>query len=149
MVSTFIHTCPDTERVVDLRRRVRAAMERPPVPWTCPARIDDRFLSEPLPVRKSRAIALKLSHMPADLWEGQVFAGSMTLETPRLHTEWRHRQTCAAARPGRDPQGTRIQNSSDGAYRGLRSCSGSPHSERHTAGELPLLYSQGLGNYGS
>ncbi|MBI4553195.1 MAG: hypothetical protein HY710_13115 [Candidatus Latescibacteria bacterium] len=89
MVSTLIHTCLDTERVADLRRRVRAAMERPPVKWECPACIDDRFLSEPLPVRKSRAIALKLSHMPAGLWDGQVFAGSMTLETPRLHTEWR------------------------------------------------------------
>jgi formate C-acetyltransferase len=26
--------------------------------------------------------------MPTDLWDGQLFAGSMTLETPRLHTEW-------------------------------------------------------------
>ena len=79
---------PDTPRVLDLRARVREAMDRPPVAWECPARIDDRFLSEPLAVRKARAIALKLSRMPADLWDGQLFAGSMTLEDPRLHAEW-------------------------------------------------------------
>ncbi len=78
----------DTERVADLRARVRAAMERPPVGWECPARIDDRFMSEPLAVRKARAIALKLSRMPTEVWEGQLFAGSMTLEEPRTHAEW-------------------------------------------------------------
>jgi formate C-acetyltransferase len=78
----------DTERVADLRRRVRAAMERPPAPSRCPERIEERHLSEPLPVRKARAIALKLSQMPADLWQGQLFAGSMTLEEPRIHAEW-------------------------------------------------------------
>ncbi len=78
----------DTERVARLRERVRAAMERPGVAWECPARIGEEHLGEPLAVRKARAIALKLAHMPADLWEGQLFAGSMTLEEPRLHAEW-------------------------------------------------------------
>ena len=54
----------DTERVADLRGRVRAAMERPPVRWDCPPRIDDRCMEEPLPVRKARAIEVKLSQMP-------------------------------------------------------------------------------------
>jgi pyruvate-formate lyase len=77
----------DTARVVDLRRRVRAAMERPPVPWTCPQAIASQYMGDPLPVRKARAIALKLSVMPTDLWAGQLFAGSMTLEAPRTHYE--------------------------------------------------------------
>jgi len=77
----------DTPRVADLRRRVRDAMEKDPVAWDCPKRIDSRFFDEPLPVRKARAIALKLAHMPADLWVGQLFVGSMTLEQPRLHAE--------------------------------------------------------------
>jgi formate C-acetyltransferase len=38
-------------------------------------------------VRKARAIALKLAHMPTDLWADQLYAGSMTLEDPRLHAE--------------------------------------------------------------
>ncbi len=80
---------PDTPRVAALRVRVRAAMERPAVTWNGPERIDDRYMSEPLAVRKARAIALKLAHMPADLWNGQLFAGSMTLEEPRLHAEKR------------------------------------------------------------
>ena len=79
---------PDTPRLLDLRRRVRAAMEQPPVPWECPPRIDARYMAEPLAVRKARAIACKLSAMPVDLWDGQLFAGSMTLESPRLHAEW-------------------------------------------------------------
>ena len=78
----------DTERVADLRRRVRAAMERPPVEWQCPPAIDARFVDEPLAVRKARAIATKLAAMPVDLWAGQLFAGSMTLEEPRIHAEW-------------------------------------------------------------
>ena len=79
---------PDTPRVADLRRRVRAAMEQPAVRWHCLSRIAERFMSEPLAVRKARAIALKLAHMPTNLWDGQLFAGSMTFESPRLHTEW-------------------------------------------------------------
>jgi len=79
---------PDTPRLAALRRRVRDAMERPPVRWECPARIDEQFMGEPLAVRKARAIALKLSQMPTDLWDGQLFAGSMTLEAPRVHAEW-------------------------------------------------------------
>jgi len=74
--------------VADLRRRVRAAMERPPVRWACPERIDEGHMAEPLPVRKARAIALKLANLPDELWDGQVFAGSMTLEEPRRHAEW-------------------------------------------------------------
>jgi hypothetical protein len=72
-METVIQSCDraDTFRVAELRGRVRAAMERPPVPWDCPARIDDGFMAEPLPVRKARAVALKLSRMPTELWEGQ------------------------------------------------------------------------------
>jgi len=77
-----------TERVKDLRDRVRTAMERPPEPWHCPERIDACHASESLAVRKARAVALKLSQMPVDLWSGQLIAGSMTLEEPRLHAEW-------------------------------------------------------------
>jgi len=77
-----------TKRVEELRKRVRYAMEQPPIHWRCPARIDDKYLSDPIPVRKSRAIELKLSQMPTDLWNGQLFAGSMTLENPRIHAEW-------------------------------------------------------------
>ncbi len=77
----------DTERVIDLRRRIREAMEQPPVGWDCPKQIDDQYMSDPIPVRKARAIALKLSRMPTDLWNGQLMAGSMTLEKPRVHAE--------------------------------------------------------------
>jgi len=56
----------DTPRVLDLRRRVRDAMEVSPAPAPCPERIDDRYMGEPLPVRKVRAIA-KLAAMPAEL----------------------------------------------------------------------------------
>ncbi len=82
-----IWNLPNTDRVADLRRRVRNAMEAPPADWDCPARIDERFMAEPLAIRKARAIALKLSAMPTDLWAGQLFAGSMTLEHPRVHAE--------------------------------------------------------------
>ncbi len=75
------------ERVERLKRRVRDAMESPPVPWVCPARISETYAGEPLAVRKARAIALKLSRMPVDLWQDQFIAGSMTLEHPRLHAE--------------------------------------------------------------
>jgi pyruvate-formate lyase len=78
----------DTARVADLRQRVRDAMDVPGGGWECPARLDERWMSDPLPVRKARAIALKLSRMPTDLWRGQLFAGSMTLEEPRIHAEW-------------------------------------------------------------
>ncbi|MFC1715697.1 pyruvate formate lyase family protein [Candidatus Poribacteria bacterium] len=77
----------DTERAQDLRQRVRDAMEQPPVGWNCPKHIDEAYMSEPVAVRKARAIALKLSHMPTDLWDDQLFAGSMTLENPRVHAE--------------------------------------------------------------
>ncbi len=77
----------DSPRAADLRRRVREAMEAPPCAWACPKSIDSAWMSEPIPVRKARAIALKLSAMPTDLWDGQLFAGSMTLERPRIHAE--------------------------------------------------------------
>jgi formate C-acetyltransferase len=81
-------TRPDTARAAGLRARVRTAMEHPPLAWKCPARIPEEYMAEPLGVRKARAIALKLSCMQTDLWEGQLFAGSMTLEEPRLHMEY-------------------------------------------------------------
>jgi formate C-acetyltransferase len=62
-------------------------MSVPPAPWDCPERIDAKHMHEPLAVRKARAIALKLSRMPTDLWAGQLIAGSMTLESPRVHAE--------------------------------------------------------------
>ena len=54
-----------TGRVEDLARRVREAMNARPERWDCPERIEQRRMAEPLPVRKARAIALKLSRMPA------------------------------------------------------------------------------------
>lgn len=84
----FLQQRNESSRVQNLRGRVRAAMEVEPVPWQCPARIDERFMSEALPVRKARAIATKLAEMPTDLWSEQLFAGSMTLESPRIHAEW-------------------------------------------------------------
>ena len=87
-ITSPIATCTDTDRVVDLRQRVREAMERPPKAWGCPERIDAEHMAEPLAVRKARAIALKLSLMPADLWKDQLLAGSITLEDPCLHMEW-------------------------------------------------------------
>jgi len=78
----------DTARVADLRERVRGAMDIPGTAWECPARLDPQWMADPLPVRKARSIALKLSHMPTDLWRGQLLAGSMTLENPRIHAEW-------------------------------------------------------------
>jgi pyruvate-formate lyase len=86
--TTWLRERADTPRVTDLRNRVRAAMERPPEPWAYPRRIGDGHWDEPVALRKARAEALKLAHMPDDLWEGQLFAGSMTLEHPRLHAEW-------------------------------------------------------------
>ena len=94
---------PETARVADLRRRVRAAMEEPPVAWDCPERIDEQ-MAEPLPVRKARAIALKLAHMPTDLWDGQLFAGSMTLEEPRVHAEWGFPDYVTRRRSGKRPR---------------------------------------------
>ena len=85
--ATLSTTSAGTARVLDLRERVRDAMEATPGSWICPPRIDDAFMAEPLPVRKARAIALKLSLLPTDLWDGQLLAGSMTLEHPRVHFE--------------------------------------------------------------
>ena len=78
----------DTARVADLRRRVRDAMDVPPESWDGPTHIPAEQMSEPLQVRKARALALKLSHLPTELWQGQLFAGSITLERPRTHAEW-------------------------------------------------------------
>ncbi len=88
LAETLPDTFADTPRVADLRRRVWSAMAKPPVTWACPPRIDDQYMSEPIPLRKARAIAAKLAAMPTDLWAGQLFAGSMTLEDPRIHGEW-------------------------------------------------------------
>ncbi|MFH1086301.1 MAG: pyruvate formate lyase family protein [Chloroflexota bacterium] len=77
----------DTPRVADLRRRVRAAMGIAPVYARGSERIAEAYMSEPLPVRKARALALKLSEMPTDVWGGQLFCGSLTLENPRTHYE--------------------------------------------------------------
>lgn len=87
MLTTEITARPDSPRVVRLRQRVRDAMEAPPENWDCPARIDAQYMDEPLAVRKARALALKLSLMPTDLWGEQLFAGSMTLDAPRIHYE--------------------------------------------------------------
>jgi len=119
---------PDTPRLLDLRQRVRAAMEEPPVHWECPPRIDARYLAEPLAVRKARAFALKLSIMPADLWDGQPFAGSMTLESPRVHAEWGF------------PDYTTEAERADAARRGL-----SIHSVfGHVVPDYPTLLAKGL-----
>ena len=102
---------PDTARVEQLRQCVRAAMDRPPADWICPAQIDDRFMTEPLAVRKARAIALKLSAMPPDLWTGQLLAGSMTLEEPRVHAERGFPEyTTAAERAAAERQGLTIRS---------------------------------------
>ena len=85
--NTEVYNYASTERVKDLRQRVRDAMDQPPVEWICPAQIEEKYMCEPIAVRKARAIALKLSKMPTDLWDGQLFAGSMTLECPRVHAE--------------------------------------------------------------
>ena len=117
----------DTPRVADLRRRVRAAMARAPQRWQCPPCIDDRYMAEPIPIRKARAIALKLSAMPTDLWAGQLFAGSMTLEEPRLHCEWGFPQYITKA------------EREDGERRGLGTwCFG------HIVPDYPQLLAKGL-----
>ena len=118
----------DTGRVADLRGRVRRAMEIPPARWDCPERIDDAHMAEALPVRKARAIALKLAHMPTDLWEGQLLAGSMTLEHPRVHAEWGF------------PDYTTESEREAAAQRGLsiRSVFG------HIVPDYPLLLTKGL-----
>lgn len=84
-----IAAMPDTLRVLDLRRRVRDAMEIAPLGALWPERIDERYMSEPLIVRKARATAAKLESLSTDLWDGQLIAGSHALENPRLHYEVR------------------------------------------------------------
>jgi choline trimethylamine-lyase len=88
MLHHDIRKRPDTARVADLRARIRAAMDAAPAAWTCPERVSDDAMRAPLAVRKAHAISLKLAHMPTDLWRGQLLAGSMTLEEPRLHAGW-------------------------------------------------------------
>ncbi len=102
---------PDTPRVADLRQRVRDAMEAPPDTWAGPERIADGFMAEPLPVRKARAMALKLSLMPTALWDGQLFAGSFALEQPRLHYEqWFPDYTTEAERTAAAEKGLTIRS---------------------------------------
>ena len=86
-VEQGVADCQDTERVIDLRRRVRDAMERPAITWDGPDGLAVEDMDAPLPMRKARALARKLGAMPTDLWDGQLFAGSITLEWPRLHAE--------------------------------------------------------------
>ena len=118
----------DTPRVADLRSRVRAGMEVPPADGLCPPRIEDRYLAEPLAARCARAFALKLAHMPADLWEGQLFAGSMTTESPRVEYE------------GGFPDYTTDQEREQARSRGL-----SIHSVfGHVVPDYPRLLSKGL-----
>jgi formate C-acetyltransferase len=118
----------DTPRVADLRLRVRLAMERPPCGWACPQRIDEQYMAEPVQIRKARAVALKLAHMPTDLWAGQLFAGSMTLEEPRAHLEKGF------------PDYLTAQECQEGARRGLgTSCFG------HIVPDYPRLLTIGLG----
>ncbi|MHC4715713.1 MAG: pyruvate formate lyase family protein, partial [Planctomycetota bacterium] len=127
-----IAALPDTPRVADLRRRVREAMKVDPVGWDCPARIDEAHVREPVAVRKARAIALKLSAMPTDLWEGQLFAGSMTLESPRVHAEWGFPEYLTEA------------ERTEGAQRGLNtSCFG------HIVPDYPRLLAKGLRGIGA
>ena len=78
---------PDTPRLADLRRRVRDAMEIDPQTWEGPERIEPLNAAEPVAIRKARAIAAKLNALPMGHWDGQLIAGSMTFEKPRLHLE--------------------------------------------------------------
>ena len=126
-ISRQVAAIADSLRLLDLRARVRRAMEQPPAGWECPAAIDERFMSEPVAVRKARAIALKLSAMPADLWAGQLFAGSMTLESPRVHAERGF------------PKYLTDRELADGAARGLAAgCFG------HIVPDYPRLLARGL-----
>lgn len=128
MIERDIRKRPDTARVIDLRARVRAAMDAPPARWDCPPRIDDDQMFAPLAVRKAHAISLKLAHMPTDLWRGQLMAGSMTLEDPRAHAERGF------------PEYTTEQERSEAAARGL-----STHSVfGHIVPDYPRLLSKGL-----
>ena len=77
----------DSARIVGLRDRVRSAMYGDAVVWECPTGDFEIDFSEPIAIRKAKAIAFKLRTMPTDLWDGQLIAGSLTLENPRLHLE--------------------------------------------------------------
>ena len=129
MVATgqLVSEIPDTTRVKGLRRRVRDAMAAPPVAWECPPQLDERWMSGPVAIRKARAIALKLAHMPTDLWDGQLVAGSMTLEHPRIHAERGF------------PRYLTAEEYADAAARGLGTgCFG------HIVPDYPRLLSNGL-----
>ncbi len=78
----------ETPRVLALRRRVRDAMTLPAQQAALPESLPVEQMDAPLQVRKARALALKLAHMPVELWRDQLLAGSMTLEEPRLHYEY-------------------------------------------------------------
>jgi hypothetical protein len=119
---------PDTPRVQDLRRRVRDAMEVTPSYWEAPDGIDKTLMDKPLPVRKAHAIALKLRLMPTELWDGQLFAGSMTLESPRLHFEQSFPDYVTDAERERAAQGGLS----------IRSCFG------HIVPDYPRLLQRGL-----
>ncbi len=128
MIHHDIRKRPDTSRVADLRARVRAAMDARPAAWGCPEQIGDDQMVAHLAVRKAHAISLKLAHMPTDLWRGQLLAGSMTLEEPRLHAEWGF------------PEYTTAQEREEAKAKGVstRSVFG------HVVPDYPRLLSQGL-----
>ncbi len=88
-IVAFVSQRVETPRVLALRRRVRDAMALPAQDAPLPERLPPEQMDAPLQVRKARALALKLAHMPVDLWRDQLLAGSMTLEEPRLHYERR------------------------------------------------------------
>ena len=133
-LSRCVSSCPDTLRILDLRRRVRAAMEIPPIGAPYPERIDDRYMSEPLIVRKARAMVAKLESLSTDLWSGQLIAGSHALENPRLHYEIR--------RPGGSgfPDYTTGEERAQAARKGLTIAS----IFGHIVPDYPRLLARGL-----
>ncbi|MBT3275914.1 MAG: hypothetical protein HN368_22385 [Spirochaetales bacterium] len=117
----------DTRRVENLRSRVRQAMYLTAETWACPEVIKPLDAQTPIAVRKAKALALKVSRMPTQLWDGQLFAGSLTLEEPRLHAE------------GGFPEYLTPEESKEAEKQGLGTgCFG------HIVPDYPLLLSTGL-----
>lgn len=125
--SSDLAAIASTPRVEDLRARVRKAMYLEPIEWDCPSAIAQEHRSEPIAVRKARALALKVSAMPDRLWDNQLFAGSLTLEVPRLHCERGF------------PKYLTREEEHDASARGLGTgCFG------HIVPDYPLLLSEGI-----
>jgi formate C-acetyltransferase len=74
---------PRSGRANDLTARVRDAMDQPRADVPCPQCLPPQLMTLPVPVRKAHAVALKLAAVPAELWRGQLLAGSMAFEDPR------------------------------------------------------------------